>query len=407
MAIDADDLDERCTFRLYSRRLGRRRRPRRPTHTRFRTWKEALRDDTRRPDNPFAASERRRALRRAAGRIHHPRSLAGSARRRGSARTRVERALDVACGTGHVDGRARRLHATSVVGVDVSPEMLRVARAHGRTSTYLLGAAPSESLPFARRRLRRGHVLFGRPLVRPGALLRRAAPRAAAGRLGRRCTTTTSSARWSDVPEFADWSRRRCSSAIRCRRATRRSAIRAPRRPPASSSVGDELFDDDIEMTHERVRRLPAHDQQLRRRRGAGHAACRVRDVAARVDRAVLRDAPRRGRCASSARSPACAVFAVATDVASAEDAPQRLAARAARDLVDEPELARQLRPRTAGRARTRGSSSSDGGAPRSGGDDVRDDALAPFVVGHTDDAHVVRRRDGARARLRPRSGSR
>ena len=44
MAIAADDLDERWTFRLSPDGTGEGVGPDGRVHTRFRTWKEALRD---------------------------------------------------------------------------------------------------------------------------------------------------------------------------------------------------------------------------------------------------------------------------------------------------------------------------------------------------------------------------
>lgn len=44
MAINADDLDERYTFRLHPDGSGEGDGPDGKTHERFRTWKEALRD---------------------------------------------------------------------------------------------------------------------------------------------------------------------------------------------------------------------------------------------------------------------------------------------------------------------------------------------------------------------------
>jgi hypothetical protein len=44
MAVNADDLDERWTFRLYPDGSGAGDAPGPSQHTRFRTWKEALRD---------------------------------------------------------------------------------------------------------------------------------------------------------------------------------------------------------------------------------------------------------------------------------------------------------------------------------------------------------------------------
>jgi len=45
MAIDADDLTRRFVFRLHPDGTGEGAAPDGATHTRFRTWKEALRDD--------------------------------------------------------------------------------------------------------------------------------------------------------------------------------------------------------------------------------------------------------------------------------------------------------------------------------------------------------------------------
>ena len=45
MALAADDLDRRFTFRLFPDGSGEGLGPDGTTHTRFRTWKEALRDD--------------------------------------------------------------------------------------------------------------------------------------------------------------------------------------------------------------------------------------------------------------------------------------------------------------------------------------------------------------------------
>lgn len=44
MAINADDLDERYTFRLWPDGTGKGHGPDDVTHSRFRAWKEALRD---------------------------------------------------------------------------------------------------------------------------------------------------------------------------------------------------------------------------------------------------------------------------------------------------------------------------------------------------------------------------
>jgi hypothetical protein len=45
MAIDARDLERRFTYRLFPDGSGEGTGPDGKLHTRFRTWKEALRDD--------------------------------------------------------------------------------------------------------------------------------------------------------------------------------------------------------------------------------------------------------------------------------------------------------------------------------------------------------------------------
>ncbi len=94
------------------------------------------------PDNPFAAREVGELYRQ--GRpYHHPRSLARVLAIVG-ADAGVERALDVACGTG-MSTIALAEHAGSVAGLDISPEMLRAA-SPAPNVTYMLARA--ERLPF-------------------------------------------------------------------------------------------------------------------------------------------------------------------------------------------------------------------------------------------------------------------
>jgi ubiquinone/menaquinone biosynthesis C-methylase UbiE len=99
------------------------------------------------PDNPFAAAEVGALYAR--GRpYHHPRSLARLrvllAAGNADAEVDVERALDVACGTG-MSTVALADFAGVVAGIDISPEMMRVAPAAPNV-TYMLGRA--ERLPF-------------------------------------------------------------------------------------------------------------------------------------------------------------------------------------------------------------------------------------------------------------------
>jgi SAM-dependent methyltransferase len=89
--------------------------------------------------NPFAASDVGAVY--AQGRpYHHPRTLGRVRDQLG----RLERGLDVACGTG-MSTIALRDYADTVVGVDISPEMMRAAtRPEGVTHVL----ARSERLPF-------------------------------------------------------------------------------------------------------------------------------------------------------------------------------------------------------------------------------------------------------------------
>ena len=93
------------------------------------------------PDNPFAAREIGGLYAR--GRpYHHPRTLARVRALVGD--HRVDRALDVACGTG-MSTAALAPRAGMVVGVDVSAEMMRVAPPAANVA-YVLGNA--ETLGF-------------------------------------------------------------------------------------------------------------------------------------------------------------------------------------------------------------------------------------------------------------------
>jgi len=97
---------------------------------------------TARPENPFAARDV--GVLYASGRpYHHPRSLARIVDEVGGGS--VARAVDVACGTG-MSALALTRYAQTVLGVDISPEMLRVAPVDARI-TYALATA--EELPVA------------------------------------------------------------------------------------------------------------------------------------------------------------------------------------------------------------------------------------------------------------------
>jgi len=93
------------------------------------------------PENPFAAADV--GVVYAHGRpYHHPRSLARIHAALGV--DTVSRALDVACGTG-MSSVALAEHAGTVVGLDISAEMLRAARTAPNVA-YMLGSA--ERMPF-------------------------------------------------------------------------------------------------------------------------------------------------------------------------------------------------------------------------------------------------------------------
>jgi len=97
------------------------------------------------PENPFAAIDVGALYQR--GRpYHHPRSLARvrAVVAAAGADPEVGRALDVACGTG-LSTVALAEFSRLVVGLDISPEMMRVAPPIANV-TYMLGRA--ERLPF-------------------------------------------------------------------------------------------------------------------------------------------------------------------------------------------------------------------------------------------------------------------
>jgi ubiquinone/menaquinone biosynthesis C-methylase UbiE len=97
---------------------------------------------TTRPDNPFAALDVGEVYKR--GRpYHHPSSLE-RVRAVIGAEAEVGRALDVACGTG-MSTTALAEFTDTVVGLDISPEMMRVAPPSPNV-TFMLGSA--EQLPF-------------------------------------------------------------------------------------------------------------------------------------------------------------------------------------------------------------------------------------------------------------------
>jgi SAM-dependent methyltransferase len=156
----------------------------------------------------------------------------------------VDCALDIACGTG-MSTVALREHASRVVGVDVSPEMLRSAR-HAPGVSYLLGSA--EGMPFVPGAFSAATCCSGvhwfdqqrffgelHRVVRPGgwvALYDHYFVGEMAG-----------------VPEFADWLH---EALRRYPLPPRNPQVGDPRslEPVGFEKIGDDLFADDVEMTH-------------------------------------------------------------------------------------------------------------------------------------------------------------
>jgi SAM-dependent methyltransferase len=202
-----------------------------------------------RPDNPFAASGV--GTRYALGRpYHHPHALARALTMLDA--TRVERALDVACGTG-LSTRALTEIADVVIGADRSPEMLAVARANEGSAidgpVFVRSAA--ESLPFRDSTFDAVTVCSGihwfdqeRFFAEVARLLRTGGWVALYDHyfIGEMV----------DVPEFAEWSRR---ALERFPLPARNHQVGDPRgaTPAGFEKVGDEFYGDDIEMTLEQL----------------------------------------------------------------------------------------------------------------------------------------------------------
>jgi ubiquinone/menaquinone biosynthesis C-methylase UbiE len=192
-------------------------------------------------DNPFAATDVGTFYDR--GRpFHHPRTLARAMSLVGEAR--VERGLDIACGTG-MSTIALREHAQDVVGVDVSPEMLRAAR---RASGVAYLFARAERMPFAAATFDAvtccsGIHWFDQPrffaelhrVLRPGAWV---------------VLYDHYFMRVRGTPLFREWIE---ELFARYPLPPRGAAVGDPRRAAAEGFdiVAEEAFDDDIEMTRE------------------------------------------------------------------------------------------------------------------------------------------------------------
>jgi len=191
--------------------------------------------------NPFAATgvgvhyDRGRPF-------HHPRTLERVVAMVG--RTPIERALDVACGTG-MSTVALGAHASHVAGVDVSPEMLRSARPAPGVH-YLLGSA--ERMPFVPGAFGAATVSSGvhwfdqqaffgelHRVVRPGGWVALYDHYFVGEMVG--------------VPEFGAWLH---EALVRYPLPARNPQVGDPRslEPEGFDKLGDELFADDIAMSH-------------------------------------------------------------------------------------------------------------------------------------------------------------
>jgi ubiquinone/menaquinone biosynthesis C-methylase UbiE len=177
--------------------------------------------------------------------FHHPRSLDrifAIVGVRG-----LERAVDIACGTG-MSTVALTAYATTVVGVDVSPEMLGAAR-RAPGAHYLLGSA--ERMPFTDGSFDAATCCSGvhwfdqvrffvelKRVLRPG------------GWVGLYDHYFTGE--MLEVPEFAEWLR---DAFTRYPLPPRNPQVGDPRAvtPDGFEAVADEYFADDIELTHEQL----------------------------------------------------------------------------------------------------------------------------------------------------------
>jgi len=191
--------------------------------------------------NPFAAADVGVLYDR--GRpFHHPRSLERIIAIVGTGA--VDRALDIACGTG-MSTVALGAHAAQVVGVDLSPEMLRAARRAPGVG-YLLGSA--EGMPFVAGTFGAATCCSGvhwfdqqaffaelRRVLRPGGWVA--------------LYDHYFIGEMAGVPEFGDWL---LEALGRYPLPARNPQVGDPRslEPDGFEKIGEELFSDDIEMTH-------------------------------------------------------------------------------------------------------------------------------------------------------------
>ncbi len=196
------------------------------------------------PGNPFAAPgvgvhyDRGRPY-------HHGRTLERLFAMVGDGR--LGRGVDVACGTG-MSTVALAGRADAVVGVDVSPEMMRSAR-RAPGVQYLLGRAERMPFPddaFDAATCCSGVHWFDQPrffaelhrVLRPGSWVGLYDHYFIGEMVG--------------VPEFAEWLQQ---ALTRYPLPPRNPQVGDPRslEPAGFEKIGDELFADDIEMTHDEL----------------------------------------------------------------------------------------------------------------------------------------------------------
>jgi SAM-dependent methyltransferase len=193
------------------------------------------------PTNPFAAPgvgvhyDRGRPY-------HHGRTLERLVTMVGAAPLR--RGLDVACGTG-MSTVALAGHAEAVFGVDVSTQMMRSARPAPNVH-YLLGRAellPFRDASFDAATCCSGVHWFDQPRFF-AELHRVLRPNGWVGLYDHYFT-----GEMPGVPGFADWLQ---EALARYPLPPRNPQVGDPRsmEPPGFEKIGDDLFADDIEMTH-------------------------------------------------------------------------------------------------------------------------------------------------------------
>ena len=207
MAIAADDLDERWTFRLFPDGSGEGVAPGGIAHRASARGRKILRDASLRLTDPirrqpFADAGSVRTT-TAAGRttiLARSERISRSCRRRPRSTPGSTSRAAPACRRSRSPG-----HATTVVGVDLSTgdAARRAYRRAGVALPVRRARSACRSAPGRSTRRRAARACTGSTRTASSRSCTACCDPAA----GSGCTTTTSSARWSDVPEFGDWSR--------------------------------------------------------------------------------------------------------------------------------------------------------------------------------------------------------